>query len=134
MKKIDGYFYEEETEKIRRACAAIWNELGGSFKEVVVDRALTIALRKEGLSVEDQKRIDIYYEGQKVGTYVFDKVINEIIAIEVKCKPFLSEEDKRQFWRYLKGSNYLVGYLINFSPRRTEVFRRIYDQARAKSV
>ncbi len=130
MKKIEGYLYEEETEKIRRACAAVWREFGGSFKEAVVDRALTIALQKEGLGVEDQKRIDIFYEGQKVGTYVIDKVVNRVIAIEIKCKPFLHEEDKRQFWRYLKGSDYRVGYLINFSPRKTEVFRRVYDQAR----
>ena len=134
MKKIEGYLYEEESKKIRTACEAVWREFGGSFKETIVDRALTIAFRKQGLQVEDQKRIDILYEGQKVGTYVVDKVVDGVIAIEVKCKPFITVEDKRQFWRYLKGSQYRIGYLINFGPHKTELLRRVYDKARARGA
>lgn len=130
MKLISEYLYEDESKKIRHACERVWKQFGGSFKETIVDKAFTIALQGEGLRVEDQKRIEVLFEGKKVGTYVIDKVVNEIIVIEVKCKSFITYEDKQQFWRYLKGTLYKVGYLINFSPQRTEVIRRIYDQAR----
>lgn len=91
-----------------------------------------IALKNKGLKVEGQKRIDIYFNDQKVGVYIPDFVINESILIELKCKPFLAQEDDRQFWRYLKATNYPLGFLINFSPAKIEFRRRIYEKARNK--
>ena len=58
------------------------------FKESVIDKALTIALQDKGLHVESQKRIDIYFRGQKVGTYVPDKVVEDKILMELKSKEF----------------------------------------------
>jgi len=124
--------YQEESGKILEACKAVYKEFGGSFKESVVDNALTVALEKQGLVIESQKRIDIYFSGVKVGVYVPDKVVNGKIMIEVKCKPFVSKEDEKQFWRYLKATEYKLGFLINFSPSKLEIKRRIYDLARNK--
>ncbi|KKS38717.1 MAG: hypothetical protein A3G49_02585 [Candidatus Sungbacteria bacterium RIFCSPLOWO2_12_FULL_41_11] len=126
----DSYFlYKEESFKIGDACKEVWKQFGGSFKESVVDRALTVALEKRGLVVDNQKRIDIFFSDVKVGTYVLDKVVNEIILIEVKCRPILTKEDEKQFWRYLKATDYKVGFLINFG-NKLEIKRRIYDIAR----
>jgi GxxExxY protein len=128
----DDLLYQEESGKILEACKAVYKEFGGSFKESVVDNALTVALEKQGLVVESQKRIDIYFSGVKVGVYVPDKVVNGKIMIELKCKPFLCKEDEKQFWRYLKATEYKLGFLINFSPSKLEIKRRIYDLARNK--
>ncbi|MBU1180329.1 GxxExxY protein, partial [Patescibacteria group bacterium] len=114
----------------RGACFKIWKEFGGAFKETIVDRALSIELKKLGFTVEDQKRIDIIYEGEKVGTYIPDKIIDNKIVLEIKCKPFITFEDKKQFWYYLKASPYKLGLLINFGPKRIEIYRRVYDKAR----
>jgi GxxExxY protein len=89
--KVQDFLYEQESYKIRRACFKVYKAFGGVFKETVVDRALTEALTKQGLSVEDQKRIDIYFENKKAGTYVPDKIINEAILLEIKIKPFLTK-------------------------------------------
>jgi GxxExxY protein len=89
--------YSEESYKIRGACFKVWKEFGGAFKESIVDKALTIELEEKGFKVEEQKRINIYYHGEKVGTYVPDKVVNEIIIIELKSKPFLSNVDRREW-------------------------------------
>lgn len=126
--------YQGESGKILEACKTVYKEFGGSFKESVVDKALTVALETHGLTVESQKRINLYFSGVKVGVYVPDKVINEKIMIEVKCKPFISKEDEKQFWRYLKATEYKLGFLINFSPAKLEIKRRIYDLARNKSA
>jgi len=133
-KERDDYLYPEESKKIVSACRKVWNQFGGAFKESIVDKALTFALQEEDLKVEDQKRIDIQFNGTKVGTYVIDKVVNGAIIIEMKCKRFVTVEDKKQFWYYLKASQYKVGYLINFGPKQTEIVRRVYDTARSKSV
>ena len=130
--KVPDFLYEQETYKIRNACHQVWIQFGGAFKESIVDKALEVALQSEGLKVESQKRIDIYFQGQKVGTYVPDKIINGVILVELKCKPFITGEDERQFWLYLKGSEYKLGLLVNFGTEKLEIRRRIYDRAREK--
>ena len=76
--------------------------------------------------------MDVYFKGEKVGTYIPDQIVNEEILIEIKCKPFLTKEDEKQFWHYLKASEYKLGLLVNFGPKKLDIKRRIYDQARDK--
>ena len=83
-KKVSDFLYERESYLIRGACFEIYKAFGGAFKEKVIDRALTKALEKRGLKVEEQKRIDIYFEGEKVGIYIPDKIINNCILLEIK--------------------------------------------------
>ncbi len=122
--------YTPESYIIRGACFDVYNKLSGIYKESVINKALVIELKSKSLLVESQKRIDIFYKGEKVGLYIPDIVINDKILIELKVKPFITKEDERQFWYYLKGSNYKLGFLINFSPKGLEIRRRIYEKAR----
>jgi len=123
--------YEKESYEIRGACFWVWKALGSAFKESAVDRALTKELKRRKLCVEDQKRIPIFYEGEKVGEYIPDKIINGIILLELKRKSYMTLQDKRNFWNYLKGSSYKLGFLINFGDEKLEIRRFVYDRARA---
>ena len=126
----DKLLYKQETYLIRGACFEVYNQFGGAFKENIIDKSLQIALKNKGLSIETQKRIAIYFKGNKVGTYVPDIIVNHKIIIELKCKPFLTKGDIDQFWKYLKGTDYKVGLLINFSPVKLDIKRIVYDKAR----
>lgn len=125
--------YKEESYQIKGACFWIWKEFGSAFKESVIENALIKEFKRRGLEIQQQKRIDIYYLDEKVGIYVADIIVNDLILIEIKCKPFITKEDERQFWRYLKCSQYKLGFLINFGSRGLEIERRIYEKAREKS-
>ncbi len=131
MKKL---LYEQETYKIRGACFSVWKEFGGAFKEKIVENALSIELEELGFTVDTQKRFPIFYKAKKVGVYVPDLIVNNIILIELKAKEFVTKGDQQQFWHYLKATNYKLGLLINFSPEKLEINRRIYDTARSKSA
>ena len=128
--KVSDFLYEEESYRIRGACFEVWQAFGGAFKEKVIDKSLTKALEKQELKVEEQKRIDIYFDKEKVGTYVPDKIVNGCILLEIKVKPFLTKQDIDQFWKYLMGSKYKLGFLVNFGPTKLEVKRIVYDKAR----
>ncbi len=131
MKKIvDDFLYERESYLIIEAAREVWRELGGSFKEKIADRAFTIALKNRNLLVDNQKRINIYFDNKIVGTYVSDLIINNLILVEIKCKPFISNEDYQQFWHYLKATEYKLGFIINFSPSGVQFKRVVYDTAR----
>lgn len=133
-RKISNFLYEAESYEIRGAVFAVWKAFRGVFKESVVEGALVHELAIRGLKVESQKRILIFYRDKKVGTYVPDLVINEAILLELKAKPFLTAEDERQFWYYLRGSSYRLGFLVNFGPKKVEIKRRVYDKAREKYI
>ena len=128
----ENLLYEKESYLIRGACFDLYKKFGGAFKESVINKALVLELKNKGLKVEPQKRIDIIYLNEKIGTYIPDVVVNRKILIELKVKPFLTKEDEKQFWYYLRGSNYKLGFLINFGTRKLEIKRRIYDKARKK--
>jgi GxxExxY protein len=129
-KKVIDFLYEKESYRILGACFDVYKAFGGAFKEKIIDRALTKALEKRGLKVEEQKHINIYFENEKVGIYVPDKIINNRILLEIKVKPFLTKQDIDQFWKYLRGSNYKLGFLVNFGPAKLIIKRIVYDKAR----
>ena len=130
QRRVDDFLYEKETYLIRGACFEVWKEFKGMFKETVIERSLVIAIKNKGLKAETQKRIDIYFQNEKVGTCVPDIIVNDTILLELKSKPFISKQDIEQFWKYLKGSQYKLGLLINFSPTGLVIKRIVYDKAR----
>jgi len=126
----ESLLYERESYILRGACFDLYKNFGGAFKESIISKALVAELEHRDLQVEIQKRITITHRGQKVGTYVPDMIIEDKILVELKVKPFLTQEDERQFWYYLRGSDYKLGFLINFGSRRLQIKRRVYDKAR----
>lgn len=130
MRRVGDFLYERETYLIRKALFQLWKHFGSAYKEVVIDRALTYELEKLGLKVENQKKIEIFYEGKKIGEYIPDKIVNDNILLELKRKSFLTKQDRYNFWNYLRGSSYKLGLLVNFGDERLEIKRVVYDKAR----
>jgi len=118
--------YEKESYAIRGACFKVYNTLGGGIKEKIIERALMKEFISQKLEVKQQVRIGISYQGEKVGIYIPDFIINNKIILELKSKPFITKEDEKQFWGYLKGSKYSLGFLVNFSSQKLTIKRFIY--------
>lgn len=131
---MSDLLYEQESYKIRGAAFDVYKSLGCGHKEVVYQRACHEALTKRELKVEREKRIDVIFEGKKVGTYTPDFLIEDKIVLETKAKKMITQQDVKQFWDYLTGSNYKLGFLINFGkPGGVEIIRKVYDTARQKN-
>ena len=127
--------YEEESYKIRGAVFEVYNQLGYGHKEIIYQKALAQTFANKGLVFETEKRLPVFFDGQKVGVYVPDFLIGSRIIIEVKAKPVIVLPDIRQFWQYLKGTDYKLGLLINFgNPRDVQIIRRVYDTKRSKEI
>lgn len=122
-KKVSNFLFEKESYEIRGACFEVYNVLGGGIKEIVIERALIKELGDRKFNVVSQKRINIIYKGENIGTYIPDLIINDKIMIELKSKPFITGDDEKQFWGYLKGSIYQLGFLVNFGSQKLEIKR-----------
>lgn len=125
------FLYKEESYILRGGAFEIYKQFRNRHKENIYHRALVEYLKDEGLEVETEKQIPIYFNSKKVGVYVPDIVVNNRIFLELKCKPAITEDDIKQFWYYLKVTDYKVGYMINFgNPNGVQIIRRVYDTAR----
>lgn len=132
MKKVDDFLYENESYQIRGACFEVWKRFGSVFKESVYHKALVKEFKDRGVLFTDEKAIGVVYKGEKVGVYIPDFIVADKIIIELKVKPFLAKEDERQIWYYLRGSNYKLGFLVNFGSDKLEIRRRVYESARSR--
>ncbi len=122
-KKVEDFIYEAESYKIRGCIFSVYNALGGGIKEKIIEKALVKELERGGLKATSQSRIDVRYKEETIGIYIPDLIINGIIIVELKSKPFLTSADQKQFWGYLKGSSYKLGFIVNFGPQRLTIKR-----------
>ena len=132
MKEI---VYKELSYEIQGAFFEVYKALGNAFKENIYHSALKQEFATRGLNFESEKRINIYFRSKKVGAYCPDLIIESKVLVEIKAKPILLDLDHQQFWHYLKGSDYKLGYLVNFgSLRKVQFLRRVFETARKVSV
>jgi GxxExxY protein len=120
--------HEDLTGKIIKIFYEVYNELGYGFLEKVYQNSFYLALKSEGLYVEAQKKIKVWFRGVEVGEYFADLVVNECVILELKAVDYLIEEHEAQLLNYLRGTEIEVGLLFNFG--KTPVFqRKIYDNS-----
>jgi GxxExxY protein len=108
---------EELTGKVIGAFYTVYNTLGYGFLESVYSRALAIELRRRGLRVDREVSITVYYEGEVVGRYRLDLLVEGRLALEIKAGRSLATTDRDQLLNGLKASRHEVGLLLHFGPR-----------------
>ncbi|MBA3683415.1 MAG: GxxExxY protein [Bacteroidetes bacterium] len=126
MISTDNYKHSEITEKIISAFYKVYNTLGYGFLEKVYENAMFIELVAQGMRVEKQKRIKVFYENKEVGEYFADLAINEFVIVELKAAESLCEEHEFQLINYLKATEIEVGLLLNFG-KKPEVKRKVFS-------
>ena len=101
------------------------------FIESIYHNAMIIELVNEGLSVETEKPIAVYYEGKVVGAFAADLVVNGKVILELKAKEKIIEAHEAQLLNYLRSTEIELGLLLNFG-RRPEFKRKYFSNALKK--
>ena len=125
-RKISDFLYEDLSYKIRGCAFKVYNTLGFGHKENIYQKALEAELRDSGINFEKEKSLPVIYNGNKIGIYKPDFVINSKIIIEIKALPFMSKDCETQLIYYLKGTNYKLGFLVNFGNKKLDIRRRVW--------
>jgi GxxExxY protein len=113
------------TNLILKTYFKVYNELGYGFLERVYQNAMFFALQKVGLRVEAQRRIKVYYQGQEVGEYYADLIVNDLVILELKATNTLLSEHECQLINYLKATEVEIGLLLNFG-KEPEFRRKVW--------
>jgi GxxExxY protein len=130
---------EEEPEhyhlagKVIGLAMKIHSTLGSGFLESVYQTALALELRRPGLKVETEKPISVHYEGEVVGAFLADLLVNDVLIVETKAVQMLAKIHEVQLVNYLVATRIDEGLLLNFGTERLE-FKKKFRRPKSQSV
>ena len=122
--------HQDLTYQIIGAAMRVHNKLGPGHREMVYQRALSMALKETGLGFEEEKSIELTYDGEWVGLLYLDHFVEEAVVVEEKALAhLLTDEEVAQVITYLAATEAPVGLLLNFGRSRLE-YKRILPPAK----
>src|SRR5688572_20945616 len=89
---------------IMQAAFEVYNELGPGFPESIYDEAMNRELTRQGIGLERQKEVDVYFKGEKIGWFILDTIANARIILEYKAVSEIAGIHKQQALSYLKAT------------------------------
>ena len=119
----DEHGWNRITEAVIGCAYRVSNKLDVGYLEKVYRNALGIEFRKLGLVYEREVPLKVYYEGEVVGEYFADIVVERVILVEVKAVRALDDAHTAQCLNYLAATGLPLCLLINFGKPRVEVRR-----------
>jgi len=106
----------ELSYKIRGAVFKVYDELGPGLLESVYEAALCYQMEKDGLKVENQVKVDVYYDNHLLSSdYRLDILVEDKVIIELKSVDKVTPVYFKQLLTYLKLANKRLGILVNFN-------------------
>lgn len=118
--------YEELTHKIIGCAMKVHSTLGNGFQEVIYQRAMAIEMTKQNLSFQREMEVEIFYEGENIGTRRVDFFVEGEIMVELKALINLEDVHLAQAMNYCQAYNLPIGLLINFGSKSLQ-FKRVYN-------
>lgn len=103
----------------------VYNEMGFGLLESVYEKCLLIELRKAGLQAEEQALIHVFYDGENVGEFFADIIVEGKVILELKSVRRVIRAHEVQLVNYLKATQTSVGLILNFGEEKVEVKRKV---------
>jgi len=121
--------HKELTEKTINIFYRVYNKLGYGFLEKVYENAMMIEFKREDILAVSQSPIKVFYEGEVIGEYYADILVDNKVIVEIKVAKQLVEENEAQLLNYLKATDIEVGLLLNLGAK-PEVKRKALNNYR----
>jgi len=107
---------ERLTRRIIGAFRHVHDRLGYGHREPVYRDALAIELRKRGIEVVVEQRVDVWYDGQIIGFHRADLIADGVVVIDIVAGRMFDDSARAQLLNYLACSDIRVGVLLHFGP------------------
>ena len=125
----DKLLHRDLTYRIIGILYKVHTALGCGFTEKIYQRAIGIELDAANLSYESEKEFEVKYDGQVVGCYRLDMVIEDKVIVELKAVERMSKIFREQLISQLKASPYEVGLLVNFGTPKLKYLRFVRSKS-----
>lgn len=113
----DGFATSDDplTRRIIGCAMEVHRQLGPGLLEATYDEALCIELRDQGLSIQRQTRVPVYYKEHLIGEHRPDLIVENRVVVEVKSVERLIGLHQAQLLAYMRLLKMPVGLLLNFN-------------------
>lgn len=122
--KVTRMEINELTQKIIGCAFSVYNKMGFGFLESVYEKCLQIEFGKQDIRAEFQKPIKVFYNGENVGDFIADILVDNAVIVELKSVTKLNKIHEAQLVNYLVATGIENGLLINFAEQKVEVKRK----------
>src|SRR5439155_18462217 len=102
------------------AAMKVHSTLGQGFLESVYQNALIWELRKRGFKAEAERPITVRYDGEIVGAFAADLLVNDKVIVELKVALAIAKVHEVQLVNYLVATGLDEGLLLTFGTERLE--------------
>ena len=117
--------HQEITYKIIGAAMRVQRRMPRGLREKHYQRALNEEMLKDGLSVEEEYRVEVYDRSDWIGRVYLDHWVNESVVVEDKAFfHCMGKDEVAQAIAYMGVTRARVALLLNFGRQRLE-FRRV---------
>ena len=106
--------HQKLSESIIGAAMQVLNTLKPGLDEKLYENALVIELRKRGHKVDQQKRFEVFYDGQLIGALVPELVVDDLVIADPKVVSSFNDSHQAQMIGYLQITNLRLALLLNF--------------------
>ena len=111
----------------------VHSTLGPGFLESVYQNALIWELRKSGLKSEAETPVSVQYDGQIVGAFAADLLVNDSVIVEIKAIQALAKAHEIQLVNYLTATGLDEGLRLNFGAERLQ-FKKKFRSAKPEAA
>src|SRR5262245_42382339 len=122
-KALETLIYPDLSYQLVGLAMEVHNRLGFGFLEKVYENALMILLRKAGIRAQQQSPVKVYFDGEEVGSYIADIVVNDSIILELKSQETITSGNRAQTLNYLKATGFKLAIILNFGKTRLQYER-----------
>ena len=120
--------YPELSYKLVGISYRIQNNLGRFCREAQYATAFEEELKAENLQYVKEKYLPVAIgNGNAIKNWT-DFIVEDVIIIDLKAKPFIERSDYIQMQRYLRICNLKLGLIINFQTKYLKPKRVINSQ------
>ena len=124
--KRDDLIYPELSYKLIGTAFKVFNDTGYGMNEKFYQKIFAKKLESENLNFDKEKLIKINYQGEEVGRYFLDFIVDNKIVVELKVRPRFGYVHVKQVMDYLKTTGYKLAILIYFT-RDGVKYRRVIN-------
>lgn len=109
--------YPELSYKIMGIIYEVFNELGHGYQEKYYQKAIALRFKKNQIDYAEQLKVDLSFDGQVIGEYFLDFLVENKIVLELKIGDYFYKKDFEQVKGYLKAKKLELGIIVLFTKQ-----------------
>lgn len=107
--------YPDLSYKINGVLFDVHNAIGGAVPEKYIQKAVATGLRNKGIAFEEQYYVPLTFEGEHIGKYYLDFLVEECLVLELKRGKYVPKAVFSQTLGYLDALNLKLAIVAGFA-------------------